>query len=178
MKKKVKLRVKKINFKTGGINVVVLNSKDAIEIGKAGDRVRLRKLDPNIKKSQIAILDIAHSDSSITSGEIGIFLDLMKEFKENEVVSVKPADPPDSFEYIQKKIKGKKLTSEEINSIIYDSVSGHLSSIELAAFITSVQINGMDTEEMTALTLSEARSGRIFDFGFKVFDKHSTYISI
>jgi len=174
----MKLRVKKINFETGGIKVVVLNSKDAVEIGKAGDRVRLGKLGPNNKKSIIAILDISHSDSSIAPGEIGIFLDLMKEIKENIIISVKPADPPDSFKYIQKKIKGKKLTSEEINSIIYDSVSGHLSSIEIAAFITGVQINGMDIEEMTALTLSEARSGNIFDFGPEVFDKHSTYISI
>lgn len=174
----MKLKVKKINFETGGIKIVVLNAKDAAEIGKAGDRVRLGKLGPDKNKSIIAILDISHSDSIITPGEIGIFLDLMKEIKETEYLSVKIADPPDSFKFIQKKIKGKKLTGEEINSIIFDAVSGHLSSIELAAFITGVQINGMDIEEMTALTLSEARSGNIFDFGPEVFDKHSTKILI
>ena len=32
----------------------------------------------------------------------------------------------------------------------------------------------MDNEEMTALTLAEAKSGNIFDFGPEVYDKHST----
>ena len=123
-------------------------------------------------------MDISHSKSIVAPGEIGIFLDLMEKVKEIEIISVKPADPPDSFKFIQKKIKGKKLSSEEINSIITDAVSGHLSQIELSAFITGVQINGMDIDEMTSLTLSEARSGNMFDFGPEVFDKHSTYISI
>lgn len=170
----MKLKSKIINLETGNVKIVVLNEKDAAEIGKAGDRVRVGKIGPDKNKSIIAILDISRLDSGIAPGEIGIFLDLATEIKENQLVSIKAADPPDSFKYIQKKIRGKKLTSEEINSIIYDSVSGHLSSIELAAFITGVQINGMDIEEMTALTLSEARSGNIFDFGPEVFDKHST----
>jgi len=59
-----------------------------------------------------------------------------------------------------------------------DAVSGSLSKIDLAAFITGVSINGMDNEEMTALTLAETRSGEIFYFGIDVYDKHSTKIHI
>jgi AMP phosphorylase len=91
---------------------------------------------------------------------------------------VKPADPPESFKFIQKKIRGNKLKSEEINAIISDAVSGSLSRIDLAAFITAVSINGMDKEEMTALTLAETKSGEIFYFGMDVYDKHSTEIYI
>jgi AMP phosphorylase len=90
------------------------------------------------------------------------------------MLSIKPADPPESIMFIQKKIKASKLAVEEINKIIKDAVSGSLSRIELAAFITGVAINGMDHDEMTALTLAEARSGKIFNFGTDVFDKHST----
>ncbi|MHA1467813.1 MAG: hypothetical protein ACTSP6_07025 [Promethearchaeota archaeon] len=123
---------------------------------------------------RIAILQIAYSDSIVSPGEIGLFIDTIKDIENESIVSVKPIEPPDSFKFIQKKIRGLKLNNEEINSIISDSVSGQLSPLELASFITSVSINGMDKEEMTALTLSETRSGEIFDFGPEVYDKHST----
>jgi len=92
----------------------------------------------------IAILQIDYSNSLVNPGEIGIFMDIIKEKKnlqEDMIISVKPADPPDSFKFIQKKIKGIKLTAEEINEIIADTVSGSLSKIDLAAFITAVVID-------------------------------------
>ncbi|MFW9951101.1 MAG: AMP phosphorylase [Candidatus Thorarchaeota archaeon] len=176
----MKLKIKKISFESGNIKNVIINSKDAQELGqKAGERVTLKN--PHSKsiedKYWVSILQIDHSGSLVQPGEIGIFKDIFNEKKnlrDNMVISIKPADPPDSFIFIKKKIKGSKLTTEEINSIITDAVSGSLSRIDLAAFITAVSINGMDNEEMTALTLSEARSGEIFDFGPEVYDKHST----
>jgi len=178
----MKLKVKKINFETGNIKVVVLNSKDAEKLGqKAGERVLLKISDSKISRTElIAIIDISYTDSMVAPGEIGVFLDTFKNIENAEQIkqiSVHPAEAPDSFAFIQKKVKGKKLDSEEINSIINDAVSGHLSQIELATFITGVSINGMDDYEMTALTLAETKSGEFFNFGPDVFDKHSTYIS-
>jgi AMP phosphorylase len=176
----MKLKVKKINFETGNTKDVVINKKDALQLGqKAGERVYIKNVKAKSLESKywVAIIQIDYSDSIVKPGEIGIFLDILKEKKElveDTIISVKPADPPDSFRFIKKKIQGKKLTSEEINSIISDAVSGSLSKIDLAAFITAVSINGMDNEEMTALTLAEVRSGDIFYFGMDVFDKHST----
>ncbi len=173
----MKLKIKKINFEAGNTKDVIINIQDATELGqKAGERVIIKKIkSKNINnKYRVAILQISYSDAIVAPGEIGIFINTIKELEENSIVSVNPADPPDSFKFIQKKTNGEKLTSEEINSIISDSVSGHLSQIELASFITSVKINGMDLEEMTALTLAESRSGEIFNFGTEVYDKHST----
>jgi AMP phosphorylase len=180
----MKLKVKKINYETGNTKDVVLNIKDAQELGqKAGERIYIRNKGSNFVESEfwVAIVQIDYSNSIVKPGEIGIFLDILKEKKdlqEGKIISAKPADPPDSFKFIKKKIKGTKLSSEEINSIISDSVSGSLSKIDLAAFITGVSINGMDNEEMTALTLAEVRSGDIFYFGMDVYDKHSTKIYI
>ncbi|MFW9942598.1 MAG: hypothetical protein ACFFFT_16280 [Candidatus Thorarchaeota archaeon] len=176
----MKLKVKEINFETGNTKDVVLNIKDAQELGqKAGERVFIKNLQSKSIEDKFwtAIIQIDYSNTIVNSGEIGIFLDIIREkknLKNNVQISVKPAEPPESFKYIQKKIKGNKLRSEEISSIISDAVSGSLSRIDLAAFITGVSINGMDKEEMTALTLAETKSGEIFYFGMDVYDKHST----
>ena len=179
----MKLKVKKINFETGTVQDVILHIRDANILGrKSGDRIIIKN--PESKslenKYNVAILQIAYSDSIISPGEIGVFMDSVKHIDkyENKIVSVKPADLPESFKYISKKINGNKLNSFEINELISDATSGLLSPIELASFITAVSINGMDDEEMTALSLAESKSGTIFDFGPKVFDKHSTHMVV
>jgi AMP phosphorylase len=179
----MKLKVKKINFETGNIQDVILHIRDANKLGrKSGDRIIIKN--PESKslenKYNVAILQIGYSDSIISPGEIGVFMDSVKHIDkyENKIVSVKPADLPESFKYISKKINGNKLNSVEINELISDATSGLLSPIELASFITAVSINGMDDEEMTALSLAESKSGTIFDFGPKVFDKHSTHMVV
>ena len=173
----MKLKIKKINFETGNVQDAILNSKDAEKLGqKAGERIILKSKGSGnaIGGPRVAILRITSSEEIVPPGHIGILMDTIENVKEGTVVSVNPADPPDSFAFIKKKIKGKKLTSTEINGIIDDAVSGLLSHIEIASFITGVSIHGMDEEEMTSLTEAEAKSGTIFDFGPEVFDKHST----
>ena len=175
----MKLKVKKINFETGTTKDVIIHTDDAKKLNlKAGDRIIIKI--PETKTlngaNRVAILQIAYSDLIVAPGEIGLFIDTNKDIKSDTIVSILPVKLPDSFSSIQKKIKGGKLTGEEINRIVSDAVTGHLSQIELASFITAVSIKGMDHDEMTALSLAETRSGNIFDFGPEVFDKHSTQI--
>ncbi len=173
----MKLKVKKINFETGNTKDVILNANDAKKLNlKSGDRIVIKLIESESlsDKYRVAILQIAYSEAIVSPGELGMFIDSIRDIENNAVVSVSPVDPPDSFKFIQKKIKGQKLNSEEINSIISDISSGMLSQIELASFITGVSINGMDSEEMTAITLAETRSGETFGFGTEVYDKHST----
>ena len=181
----MKLIVKKINYETGNSKDVVVNIQDAQELGqKAGERIVIKNMQSKSieDKYWVAIMQIDFSRKIVERGEIGLFLDIFnekKELKDGVELSVKPADRPNSFKFIKKKVNNQKLNSEELSNIISDAVSGLLSRIELASFITSVAINGMDKEEMTALTMAEARSGEIFDFGPNIYDKHSTkdYIS-
>ncbi|MFX1411435.1 MAG: AMP phosphorylase [Promethearchaeota archaeon] len=176
----MKLKVKKINYETGNKKDIIINVRDAQVLGqKAGDRLIVKNtgIKSIDERYWIGILQIDYSDSIVNPGEVGITLDILKERKEIQddmVLSIKPAELPDSFRYIQKKINGEKLKGEELNKIINDATTGLLSRIDLAAFITGVNIQGMDNEEMTSLTLAEARSGELFDFGPDVFDKHST----
>lgn len=174
------LKVKRINFETGNKKDVIFSREDAQKIGqKAGERVIIKNKESKSIEDKFlyGIIQVDYSDSLVEPGEIGIpavYLKNQKELNVGFIVSVKPAEPPDSFNFIKKKIMGKKLNSDEINSIINDSVSGSLSRIDLASFITAVSINGMDNEEIASLTFAEARSGEIFSFGPRVFDKHST----
>ncbi|MHA1104687.1 MAG: hypothetical protein ACTSPN_03075 [Promethearchaeota archaeon] len=118
----MKLKVKVMNYETGNKKDVIVNYNDSLELGqKAGERIRIK----NIKSKSIedkywvAILEIDHSNSIVQPGEIGISLDILKEkknIKEGVMLSIKPADPPDSFRFIQKKIKANKLTGEEIKN--------------------------------------------------------------
>ena len=178
----MKLKVKQIDFETGNTRDIVLNIDDAQDLGqKAGERIYIKNIESKKieDKFWVAIIQIDYLGTMVKKGEIGVFRDVLHEINSlntDSIVSVKPADPPDSFKFIQKKIKGRKLSSVEIDSIITDAVSGSLSRIDLAAFITGVSINGMDNEEMTALTLAETKSGEIFYFGMDVYDKHSTKI--
>jgi len=82
-----------------------------------------------------------------------------------------------SYEYIQKKIKGKILSASEINEIVNDAIIGKLSDIELAALITAVKIKGMTDDEIVSLTLAEVKSGNLFDFGPDVYDKHRRLVN-
>ncbi|MFX1426652.1 MAG: AMP phosphorylase [Promethearchaeota archaeon] len=176
----MKLKVKEINFETGNTKDVVMNIRDAQELGqKAGERLFIKNVQSTSIEDKFwtAIIQIDYSSTIVNPGEIGIFSDTLREKRNltsGATISVKPADPPESFKFIQKKIKGNKLKGEEINAIVADAVLGSLSRIDLAAFITAVSINGMDDEEMTALTLAETKSGEIFYFGMDVYDKHST----
>ncbi|TFG00711.1 MAG: AMP phosphorylase [Promethearchaeota archaeon] len=176
----MKLKIKEIQFETYNQQNVVLNHLDAAKLNKkAGERIIIKnihseKLD---EKHWIGIIEISHSDKIIAPGELGVFADTLKKMGNLETqkeVRVKPAEPPDSYRFIQKKVKGEKLKEEEINDIINDSVSGLLSRIELSSFITGVSIHGMSNREMISLTLAEKRSGEELNFGPNVFDKHST----
>jgi AMP phosphorylase len=176
----MKLTVKKINFETGNMKDVVLNNLDAAKLDKkAGERVIVKNVEAkNLEeKYWVAIIQIAHSNEIVAPGELGIFVDTLNDIKNlhaGSKVSVKPAEHPDSYKHIQEKVNGNKLRSEEINDIVDDAVSGLLSQIELSSFITGVAIHGMSNREMKALTLAEAKSGEVFDFGQEVYDKHST----
>ena len=144
----MKLKIKTINFETGNTKDVVLNIKDALELGqKAGERIYIKNVKSRTLEDKywVAIIQIDNSGTIVKQGEIGIFLDIVQEnkaIKDETTLSVKPADPPDSFRFIQKKIRGQKLTSEEINSIISDAVSGSLSRIDLPLLSLVFQLMG------------------------------------
>ncbi len=82
-----------------------------------------------------------------------------------------------TVDIIRKKRDGKKLSEEEIASIIKGAVTGDTPDYQLTAFLMAVYFRGMDLEETALFTKYMMESGTVIDLseieGPKI-DKHST----
>ena len=163
-------RIKAFDLDAGKY-IVIMNKHDADFLGiNKEDRVRLKYGNRKVT----AIVDV--TGSYVTPGQLGVFQNIFKSLKltPRAILEVEATDKPVSVEFIKKKMKGDELTMEEINRIIDDIVNGNLSDIELAAYVTSVQIHGMNIRETEDLTRAMVSTGDVitFDKG-PIFDFHS-----
>ena len=150
--------------------LILLNADDAEQLGiTTHDKVRLAKGE----RSALAIVNT--TKTFVGHGDVGIFRDTANELgiAEGDTVTITLLPPPTSIQYIKKKMRGEKLTGEEIDSIIKDVVERTLGEIEITAFITAEQYHGMSMDEVEALTRAMVRHGSSIDFERPVFDKHS-----
>ncbi|MDZ7720370.1 MAG: hypothetical protein U5K72_16260 [Balneolaceae bacterium] len=87
---------------------------------------------------------------------------------------------PESFNIvslIRKKRDNDALSDREMKFIIQSYTDGEIPDYQMSAFLMASFLNGLNTEEASALTDSMLHSGLVVDLdeitGFKV-DKHST----
>jgi len=155
---------------TSGGKIVVLNETEAHENDLyASHRVLLRSK----SKEAIAIIDL--SKDLVDRGEVGLFSELAGELfaEEEDQVEIIHLKRPSSIEYIKKKMDGKPLSSLEIDTIMRELMTNSLSEPELASFITSVYIRGMNDDEVVGLTKSLVATGQTLDLGRRpICDKH------
>ncbi len=80
------------------------------------------------------------------------------------------------IEIIANKRDGKVLSKEEIDYFVENYTNGNIADYQAAALVMAIYINGMNYEEITALTLAMANSGEVLDLSDlgMVVDKHST----
>jgi len=88
-------------------------------------------------------------------------------------IDVEPYLIPQSILLIKKKLRGEKLSYEEVFKIIKDVVDGVLTDVEIAAFISAQMSTGMDTQEMVYLTKAMVETGKKLHFDEPVYDIHS-----
>ncbi len=176
----MKLKAKKLGLKTGDVSVVVVDDDDAFRMGlKPGDRVIVYLIheDGSLSKGKHAVMDYSTNDGIITQGEVGFYDEVWDSLgleNDGRQIMLQPSAKPESFEAIKNKIEGKELSKHEIYAIIRDATENRILPIEIAAFITGLEINGATDKEVVHLTEAMAQSGEILDFGNEVYDKHST----
>jgi len=148
----------------------LLNLKDAEAFGiRMHDRVRVRAGERSVTTIVQTTRTMVHP------GELGVFEDVARqlEIESGAMVAVELQPAPTSLRLIQKKLKGERLTGEEILNIISDVVDRNLSDVEIAAFLLAQQFHGMAIEETVSLTKAMVETGASIDFEKPVYDKHS-----
>ncbi len=153
---KMLLKAKYIDMETGEYTAV-LHVEDAMELGvREQDRVRLKH-----ERSSITTV-LQTTDTVVKKGEVGILSLAWRELgpEDNEMVEVVATSGPESVDYIKKKMNGEELSTEEIRTLVYDISSRNLSTVELTAYVTSLNIRGMNIRETADLTTAMVETGR------------------
>lgn len=153
-----------------GKSIVVLNKGDAEELDLIGNRIKI------IYKNNEIIASVNFSETLVNKGEIGLYRDVATNYsiKNGEVVEVLNLGYSKSLNAIKNKIAGRKLTYEEIFSIVKDAVDGNLSDIELTALVVALNSFGMGIDEAANFAKAMVKTGKVLKLNSKVvLDKHS-----
>jgi AMP phosphorylase len=165
----MELSVEVLMITTGGIRIALLSEHSASQLGiHSSDRIKITYQN----KELIAIANIAEL---FPKNRIGLYRETVTALgvKEAETVNVQLAPLPESLFNIIK-LRGERLQEKDIFAIVQDVVERHLSTVEIAAFLTSLSIHGLSTAETEALSRAMIKTGKTLDFGkTPILDKHS-----
>ncbi len=166
----LEVKVKNISLSTyERIAIIPRNVAERINV-RAGDRIKVR----TSSKGEIYIVEVDENNEFVDSFTIAI-PEKYSIFKNGEKVRVRTAPHPKSKEVIKKKMQGFELNNEEIRMFVEDVYRNRLSRIEIASYLTSVQINGMSIKETIYLTKEMYKYGETLSWPWhwKIVDKHS-----
>lgn len=167
----MKLKVKILGMNAGDKSIAVLHEDDAAELGM---RSLGRVLIQSGGKDCVAIINT--STKAVNRGEVGIFDEIVNKLglKEGAQVELSAASFPKSISYIKSKLRGMKLSEEELFQIVRDTVDGKLSDIELASFVTALNNFGFDMEETVNMSKAMVATGHSLEMkNSYIVDKHS-----
>src|SRR5574337_824383 len=166
----MQLRVDILGIESGGKPIVFLNKHDADEVGvTASGRIKI-----NLKRRELtAIVNIS---TTVKIGTIGVNNEVRKklDLRQHSVVEFEVGTCPKSLQFIHHKLKGQRLLYSEILEIVKDVVEGNLNEGEITAFVTALDIKGLDLDEAVSLSSSMVATGKQLHLRKKIIaDKHS-----
>jgi AMP phosphorylase len=166
----MQLTVEVLLITTGGSRIAILSEESASQLGvHSSDRIKITYG----AEEMIAIANIAEH---FPQNRIGLYEEALDALgvKEDEVVDVVLAPLPESLFNIRAKLHGERLREKDIVAIVKDVVERHLSTVEIAAFLTALSIHGLSTGETEALSRAMISTGKTINFGSgPILDKHS-----
>ena len=159
-----------LNITAGGRRIAILGEETASLLGvHSSDRIRVTYGDQQI----IAIANLA---THFPQNRIGLYEEISKTLglKGDETVKVQLAQLPESLRHVRAKVRGERLREHDMVTIVKDVVERHLSEVEIAAFLTALNIYGLSMGENEALSRAMVETGKTLDFGeAPILDKHS-----
>ncbi len=167
----MELIVELLNITTGGNRIAVISQQTANLLGvHSSDRIKI----VYGTREMIALTNIAEN---FPDNRIGLFEETeaaLGDVKDDEIVQVQLAPLPESLFNIRAKLHGERLREKDIVAIVKDVVERHLSTVEIAGFLTALSIHGLSTAETEALSRAMITTGKTVDFGpGPILDKHS-----
>jgi len=168
----VRFQVHDVNLSSGGPLIVIINKQDASKL----DILPLSRLKIKKENNSITVVADIAEDSQIKPGKIGFFEEVLTKLnlKDKDYIDVELEERPKSIDYIKKKLKGSKLSFQEINTIIKDIVQNRLSEIEITYFVSACYTNKLTLDESVSLTKAIVANGNQLHLNKKiVVDKHS-----
>jgi AMP phosphorylase len=166
----MELTVEVLMITTGGSRIAILGEQSANLLGvHSSDRIKITCNN----QEMIAIANIA---AHFPQNRIGLYEETTEALgvKEDETVSVQLAPLPESLFNIRAKLHGERLRERDLVAIVKDVVERHLSTVEIAAFLTALSIHGLSTGETESLSRAMISTGKTIDFGEgPILDKHS-----
>lgn len=167
-----RLKIRRVNLDTGRENVVVISRRSRAlrpEVFRGFSRVELRA-DGKVLLATLLLTD----DGMVGTDELGLAEPAFRRFGEpaGSLVSVTPATPPNSLDFVRHKIQGRSLSAAEIAAIVDDISHYRYSDMEIAAFLIG-SASFMTSGELLALSQSMAQAGTQLKWDRPmVVDKH------
>ena len=166
----MELIVEVLNITAGGRRIAILSEETARLLGvHSSDRICITYCDRQI----IAIANVA---THFPKKRIGLYEEISETLglKTDETVDVHLAQLPESLRHVRAKVHGERLREHDMATIVKDVVERHLSEVEIAAFLTALNIYGLNMGENEALSRAMVETGKTLDFGeAPILDKHS-----
>lgn len=138
---------------------------------EALSRIRVSKED----RILVASLIVMDDPSQLNPGEIGLSNGAIEWLSAMEGDEITPSHMPplDSMSDVRKKIYGNTLEPAAFTRIVQDIVASNLSNIQLSAFLTACVGDGLNNDEVIALTKAMINVGFRLEWKqSEVFDKH------
>jgi thymidine phosphorylase len=139
---------------------------------EALNRIRVSKGD----RTLVASLIVMDDPIQLNHGEIGLSDGAIEWLSavEGDDITLSHMTSLDSMSDVRKKIYGNTLEAAAFSRIVRDISASNLSNIQLSAFLTACAGDGLNGDEVTALTRAMIDVGFRLEWAQKeVFDKHS-----
>src|SRR3972149_5847100 len=166
----MELTAELLHITAGGRRIAILSEETASQLGvHSSDRIRIT----HNKHEAIAIANIA---VHFPKNRVGLYEEIAEilTVKEDEKIDVQLAQLPESLSHVRAKVRGERLRETDIHNIVKDVVKRHLSEVEIAAFLTALNIHGLSMSENEAMSRAMVETGKTIDFGkTPILDKHS-----
>lgn len=159
-------KVRALDIDTGDLRVVLIPKNIALASGlRGGSRVRVAS------NSKFVTAWVLVSDEE--GEEVSLSRNVLNALNNPEKVELSVYSMTSSVDYIKKKLKGLKLSEDEIRYIVKDITSGVLGEAEIATFVAAETSVGMDVDEIVSLTKAMVETGNILRFDEPAYDVHS-----